>query len=228
MHERFSTFQEAVASDPSLLRDTVRAIDASSGTIDTTFLDCLFGIPILGDSRKEHINPDADGLPGADNNDYTYEGTEYMTIRHILHFLELNADDVVMDLGSGYGRFGFYVALATDARIVGVELVKRRVQKAEETRHRFGISNLSFVEENIVDVDLSEGNIFYLYNPFYPHFYDQQLIVQGNLKKLGAEKPITVVANSMAKALPLNLGGGFEMVHEKPGLLNPLRIYKSV
>lgn len=125
---------------------------------------------------------------------FTYEGTPYSFIRDFLHFVNPNNKDVVYDLGSGYGRIVFYGVLTTDAKYVGIEIVPERVRECLAIKERFNIKNVSFIQANINDClnvmdrhprdgersdtrargsknsfdicDLSNGTIFFLFNPF--------------------------------------------------------------
>ena len=97
----------------------------------------------------------------------TYEGTEYAEIRRFLKIVQPKAGDVVYDLGAGYGRVVLMGAIThPKATFKGVELVSERVREANEIRDRLGLENAQFIHGNVRDVDLSDGNIFYMFNPF--------------------------------------------------------------
>lgn len=89
----------------------------------------------------------------------------------IIHLLFANhspgTNDVFYDLGSGYGRVLFYGAsLFPKTKFIGVELVPERVAETKRMAQTGNFSNVSFIEQDVLKTDLSQGTIFYMYNPF--------------------------------------------------------------
>lgn len=121
---------------------------------------------------------------------FSYEGTPYEYMRWFLHILDPQEDDVVYDLGSGYGRVVIYGALTTPAQYKGIEIVPERVDLARNVKQRLGIPNASFISASVTECDISDGTIFFLFNPFLEHTFNHTL---KRLEKLAQEKRIRIV-----------------------------------
>lgn len=90
-------------------------------------------------------------------------------VRHIFRLLELtalNADDVLVDLGSGMGHVPLLVALCTSARSVGIELEASYVACARQCARQMHLRGVSFLQQDARKADLSTGTFFYLHTPF--------------------------------------------------------------
>lgn len=75
------------------------------------------------------------------------------------------ADDVVIDIGSGLGKVVMVARMLTGAAARGVELQRGLVERSRQAAERLGL-DVSFVCGDAVDVDLSDGTVFFLYLPF--------------------------------------------------------------
>lgn len=85
--------------------------------------------------------------------------------------MPIRASDVVVDLGSGFGKVLFLIHLATGARCLGVELQPDVVARAREVATRLAIDerDVRFEEADVRDVDealLRQATVVYLYTPF--------------------------------------------------------------
>jgi hypothetical protein len=116
--------------------------------------------------------------------------TPYATIGVALRHLNVTPDDVVYDLGSGYGRFILYGGIVTEAQYKGIEMLPERVEVCREAIARLQLSNVTITEGNVLGQDYSDGSVFYMYYPFSPQTF--RGVVAG-LKKIAAQKKITVV-----------------------------------
>ncbi len=121
---------------------------------------------------------------------WIYEGTPYVFIRHFLHAVQPNEDDVIYDLGCGYGRLVLYGAEVTAAEYRGVEAVPERLLVAELARIRLGLPNAHFIRGDVRDQDYRDGTIFFLFNPFTDEVLDQ---IIDELRLIGITKPIKVI-----------------------------------
>lgn len=198
MSEVYQPLHEALAQEPQNLRDMFRAIDGSEGKLDNCFMDAALGIPRITNSfGREYLSIDTNRPEQGISMDYIYEGTAYRVIRDIMHEIRPTTDDTVYDIGSGYGRFSLYGALTTDATFKGIELVTARHKKAQSIKNKFGISNVKFINQDVLDADMSDGTIFYMFNPFFPFNNDIQYAVENKLRQIADKKPITVVTYAM-------------------------------
>jgi predicted RNA methylase len=73
----------------------------------------------------------------------------------------------VLDVGAGPGKFCVVAASERpEATFVGVELRPHLVRLARRLASRVGVSNVSFLHADAMEVDWSAYQAFYFYNPF--------------------------------------------------------------
>lgn len=120
---------------------------------------------------------------------YTYEATPYSYIVDFLNKFAPLKSDIVYDLGSGYGRFIIFCAMNSDAMFRGIEICEIRNQKARELAHRIGLRNVDFITGNVLDADIEDGNIFFLFNPFAPRTMEE---IGKKLRKIATAKQIKI------------------------------------
>jgi SAM-dependent methyltransferase len=76
----------------------------------------------------------------------------------------------VLDVGAAVGKFCLVGASATpDAYFVGVERRKHLVRVAETLARKLALTNVTFTCGDAVEVDWSQFDAFYLFNPFAEH-----------------------------------------------------------
>lgn len=120
---------------------------------------------------------------------FTHEATPYSYIDDFIDFLKPSKKDIVYDLGSGYGRFIIYCALQTKAKYKGIEIIPERFLSAQETLKKLKLKNACFYRANVCDFDFSDGNIFFLFNPFS---IETLAFVGEKLKKIAKNKKIII------------------------------------
>ena len=94
----------------------------------------------------------------------TYGELELNQINKIFKHLKLNSSDVFYDLGCGSGKINFYVAEKYNIKSIGIEIIEKRYKVAESIRKKIKNNKLFFINNDIFNVDLSNGTIFYTYN----------------------------------------------------------------
>ena len=76
----------------------------------------------------------------------------------------VSSEDVVYDLGSGDGRLLIAAVERGAGRAVGVELNPARVQESRDAARKKGLdSRITFVEADLMDVDLSKATLVVAY-----------------------------------------------------------------
>lgn len=73
----------------------------------------------------------------------------------------------VLDIGAGVGKFCVAGARYSDSYFCGVEYRPSLAKLANKLIRDFGIENAIVKNENIMDVDFTNFDAFYLYNPFF-------------------------------------------------------------
>ncbi len=135
-----------------------------------------------------------------------YGATPVATLRSALSLLELGPGDTFYDLGSGLGLPTLVAALSSEATCRGVEYHRGYVERAEENARRLGLSGVLFHCGDASAFDWSDGNKFYMFNPFPD---DVLARVAARLLEVARQRPIRVAC--YANRLP---APGFRVVHE--------------
>lgn len=101
-----------------------------------------------------------------------YESIEYLNIRKIAQLLRptVEKDDIFFDLGSGKGRILCTMARRPFKKVIGIELNRDLCEVARQNAIRLrGKKAPIHIEcKDAVQADLSDGTIYFLFNPFGP------------------------------------------------------------
>lgn len=120
---------------------------------------------------------------------FIYEGTPYSYILDFLSKFAPRQKEIVYDLGSGYGRFVIFCAMNSDAECRGIEISDKRNRQARDLAKRLGLRNIKFYTGNVLDFDISDGDYFFLFNPFKPRTLHQ---VGDKLKEVAKKRTIKI------------------------------------
>lgn len=101
------------------------------------------------------------------------DGVEFTAVSHSaiqksIRLVKPNINDIVFDLGSGKGRVIFHFARLNVRKVIGVELSDNlcRIARRNIERLRKVNAPINIINDDIINVDLSEGTIFFMFNPF--------------------------------------------------------------
>lgn len=96
------------------------------------------------------------------------EGTGYLALRQIAARSRLSPDEVIFDVGCGFGRVICYLARRPVARCVGIELREdlASVARVNSERLRGRRSEIEVRTGDAMRQDYSSATAIYLYNPF--------------------------------------------------------------
>jgi hypothetical protein len=89
--------------------------------------------------------------------------------RHIFDLIartQFTERDVLFDLGSGLGHVPLLASICTSGRGVGIEVEGAYVNCARQSAYELNLNNVTFIQQDVREVDLSSGTVFYLYTPF--------------------------------------------------------------
>ena len=152
-------------SERAILRlGAVAAYHRGSADLRDDELDRILGV------GQEEDGPGALlGLLRAHGNQNFMSGAaSYSDVRAILRALDPTANDVVVDVGAGFGRFVLYAAAATPASVIGIEIVRARAAAVRAAARRLRLDRVRVVAEDALTVDLGDATILFVNNPFYP------------------------------------------------------------
>jgi len=88
-------------------------------------------------------------------------------IETAISWLDGNEKSKILDIGSGVGKFCIIGSFLSKAIFTGVEKRKDLVSEANRVKNKLDRVNISFLHANITEIDFSDFDIFYYYNPFY-------------------------------------------------------------
>ena len=104
------------------------------------------------------------------HDNFRYSTIGYWYIRRILRVVKPGPEDVFCDLGCGMGRVVCLAAQRPMRKCVGIELQEPLCRIAE--RNAAGLRGkkapIQIICGDVATADLSEGTIFFLFNPFGP------------------------------------------------------------
>jgi Methyltransferase domain len=95
--------------------------------------------------------------------------TELSVARQALELLDPRGGDVVLDVGSGVGKFCLAGALLTDGHFLGVEQRKNLVEAANQAATLLGAGRATFTLRDALELDWKSFPMLYLFNPFEEH-----------------------------------------------------------
>jgi len=120
--------------------------------------------------------------------------TSYVDLERIFRLLEPKPGQTLVDLGSGYGRVGFYlVARVPGTRFVGYEIVHERVVESDRMLRGLGLTGVTFEEADLTapDFALAPADWYFAYDPVHRETRARLL---EKLRLLGGERPFKLVA----------------------------------
>jgi SAM-dependent methyltransferase len=102
--------------------------------------------------------------------------------QHAARLLAPKPGTMVLDVGSGVGKFCIAAALAApQAQFVGVEWRQHLVRLAERLARAKQLSNARFIHADAIDLDWSEYHSFYLYNPFAEQLFSPAFVLDRRI-----------------------------------------------
>ncbi len=171
----------------------IKSTFKNNDKLNDKLMDKLLGVKSQAIEQKVNYY-DLMNQHGAEQ--YIYEATPYDFIRVFLKVTKPTKDDIVYDLGSGYGQVIIYGALTSDAFFKGIEIVPERAAASIEVKNRLNIKNAEFYCQSVKNYDFSDGTIFFLFNPFCKEtLYGVKNKLWNLSKKRKIMSPISVTSN---------------------------------
>jgi SAM-dependent methyltransferase len=102
--------------------------------------------------------------------------------RHAARLLAPSPGMTVLDVGAGAGKFCLAAAFAAPcARFVGVERRPHLVEIATRLARAWGIANAWFIRGDALDLDWSQYDAFYFYNPFAEQLFEHAFVLDHTI-----------------------------------------------
>ena len=96
--------------------------------------------------------------------------TPIEAINQIAEFIsECDENTKFLDIGSGCGKLCILLSLITKINIYGIEQRRTLYKCSQKIKLTYKLENVHFIHGNMLDIDWSDFDIYYLYNPFQEH-----------------------------------------------------------
>ena len=96
-----------------------------------------------------------------------YEPTPYSRLESLLSKLVLTPDDVFIDIGCGKGRVVCCMATRPIRKVIGIEMIPDLADIAKQNAITHpNQTPIEIIQGDAASIDMSEGTIYYMYNPF--------------------------------------------------------------
>lgn len=92
--------------------------------------------------------------------------TPFEIIETTIDWLQLNENSRVLDIGSGAGKFCAIGSMLSQAHFTGVEKRSDLFDTAQKLCEELKLTNVNFINEDIVNIPFEAFSAFYYYNPF--------------------------------------------------------------
>ena len=199
------------------------AVHASNDATDDHLLDAALGL------ERERVESELSlGKLLVTHGNHRMEAGDvpYSLIRDVYRALDLPKRTPIVDLGSGYGRVGFYGAILWAQPVHGIEIVAERVQEAQRVQQNLGLSSLHFEVGNLLTCAWPEVSHYVLMNSILPSLMSG--LVQ-RLAEIAQRQKIVVASVSTANNALREQSWLREYTPALPSAEPPanLRIFKS-
>lgn len=155
--------------DPAVARRLIVEGEADEGPIDDQALDAALGLRIAAvEGRLDMLRLlDRHGVQRFDQGDLSYELVRAF-YRALAPEITRRPGLRLLDLGSGYGRFGFYGALRHGLSVHGLELVAERAHEAARAARALGLSGLTFEAGDMLQAAWPRAEVYCMMNAVLP------------------------------------------------------------
>lgn len=154
--------------DPAIARRLIVEADAG-GPIDDQALDAALGLRIAAvEGRLDTLRLlDRHGVQRFDQGDMAYDVVRAF-YRALAPEIALRPGLRLLDLGSGYGRFGFYGGLRYGLSVHGLELVVERADEAARAARALGLTRLTFEAGDLLEAAWPPADVYCMMNAVLP------------------------------------------------------------
>lgn len=161
--------KDALGVDREAARRRILAPDRETAPIVDAELDAALGLRITAvEARLDTLRLlDRHGVQRFDQGDLAYE-----VVRAFYRALEpeirARPGLRLLDLGSGYGRFGLYGGLRHDLVAHGLELVPERADEAARAARALGLAHVTFAAGDLLTAPWPAADVYCMMNAVLP------------------------------------------------------------
>lgn len=155
-------------------------------------------------------------------NSYRYGSSSFLS--DLFDPLQITNKTVFYDLGSGYGNIILYGAVKyPETKFKGIEILKERHEVCSSLIEEEKLKNAEAICADIFKTDISDGTIFYIYNPLFDFQYAELL---DKLYQVSLSRPIVVIAES--RCIFFDQAEWLEQYHLKDiDIIRKIKYYRS-
>lgn len=217
----------SAAARNAAARRLVSELDATDAAIDDLALDRALDLRIAAvEAGLDTLRLlDRHGVQRFDQGDLAY-GLVRAFYRALTPEIRRRPGMRLLDLGSGYGRFGFYGALRHGLTVHGLELVTERAVEAARAARALGLDQLSFAAGDLLTDPWPAADVYCMMNAVLPDLLPQ---VMARLKAQARARRIVVASVSTSNAAFARAAWLRELAIEAEGPADrELRMWESV
>jgi len=180
--------------DPAAALRLIVEGEVGDGPLDDQVLDAALGLRIAAvEGRLDTLRLlDRHGVQRFDQGDVPYDIVRAF-YRALSPEIARRPGLRVLDLGSGYGRFGFYGALRHGLSVHGLELVVERAQEAARAAQALGLTDLTFEAGDLLEAAWPPADVYCMMNAVLPGLLPPVL---ARLEQEARERRIVVASVS--------------------------------
>ncbi len=103
------------------------------------------------------------------------EKTPASVVLELIDRLDLTGAETVYDLGSGLGHALLLFGLLTNAACIGIEIEEAYCEASRRALETWHIPNVRIVNNDVRDMDMRSGDVYFMYSPFHGKVMDAVL-----------------------------------------------------
>ena len=120
----------------------------------------VYFYPVITPYRHNLTFLEKEGL----DRSYIFGETPMTALAQILRRAQIGADEVIYDLGCGWGKSTFFLsAYAKAKRVIGIDLSPLFIERAEKIRKKVGLEELVFLQGDFLTIDYQDADVIYFY-----------------------------------------------------------------
>ncbi len=101
--------------------------------------------------------------------------TSYEVAKVIVEWVKPYHEKNFIDIGCGLGKLCFYLGIYTKLKVSGIEQRKQLVDIAKKIANSNNL-NINIIHGNILNLEWTNNDIFYFFNPFYEQVFGIDLL----------------------------------------------------
>lgn len=155
--------------DPEAVRRLILALDRDDAPIIDAELDAALGLRVTAvEARLDTLRLlDRHGVQRFDQGDLAYDVVRAF-YRVVEPEIRARPGLRLLDLGSGYGRFGLYGGLRHGLSAHGLELVPERVEEAARAARALGLAQVTFAAGDLLTAPWPAADVYCMMNAVLP------------------------------------------------------------